>query len=52
MENEDGNPKDIDISMVDVFILIIQDNKYIKEICKSTNKCFLQVINKPILFYQ
>ena len=52
MENEDGNPKDIDISMVDVFILIIQDNKYIKEICKRTNKSFLPVINKPILFYQ
>ena len=52
MENEDGKPKDIDISMVDIFILIIQDNKYFNEICKRTNKSFLPVINKPILFYQ
>ena len=51
MENEE-KPKDIEISMVDIFILIIQDNKYMKEICKRTNKSFLPVINKPILFYQ
>ena len=52
MEGEEEKPKDIDISMVDIFILIIQDNKYMKEICKRTNKSFLPVINKPILFYQ
>lgn len=44
--------KDIDISMFDIFILIIQDNKYMKEICSRTNKSFIPVINKPILFYQ
>ena len=52
MDEEEEKPKDIDVSMVDIFILIIQDNKYMKDICKRTNKSFLPVINKPILFYQ
>ena len=52
MEEEEEKPKDIDVSMVDIFILIIQDNEYMTEICKRTNKSFLPVINKPILFYQ
>ena len=52
MIDEKEKPKDIDISMVDIFILIIQDNKYMKEICNRTSKSFLPVINKPILFYQ
>ena len=52
MEEEEIKPKDIDISMVDIFILIIQDNQKMKEICNRTSKSFLPVINKPILFYQ
>ena len=52
MEEKEEKPKDIDVSMVDIFILIIQDNEYMTEICKRTNKSFLPVINKPILFYQ
>ena len=52
LEVEEKKENNIDISMVDIFILIIQDSKYLKEICNRTNKSFLPVINKPILFYQ
>ena len=50
--NFSSKTKTIDISMVDVFILIIDDNNPVKEICSTKNKSFLPVINKPILFYQ
>ena len=44
--------KDIDISIVDVFILLINDTGPMKDICSTTKKSFLSVMNKPILFYQ
>ena len=44
--------KHINISLVDVFILIIDDTTLMKDICNKTKKSFLLVINKPILFYQ
>lgn len=50
--NFSSKNKTIDISIVDVFILIIDDNNPVKEICSTKNKSFLPVINKPILFYQ
>ena len=50
-ENSQKKLKNIDISIVDIFILIIPDSQYLKEICTSS-KSFLSVINKPILFYQ
>ena len=50
--NFSSKTKTIDISIVDVFILIIDDNNPVKEICSTKNKSFLPVINKPILFYQ
>ena len=51
-DEEEQKAKDIEISMVDIFIIIIQENKNMKEICNRTSKSFLPVINKPILFYQ
>jgi NDP-sugar pyrophosphorylase family protein len=44
--------KNIDISIVDVFILIIDDTTSMKDICNKKKKSFLPVMNKPILFYQ
>lgn len=44
--------KDIVISIVDVFILLINDTGPMKDICSTTKKSFLSVMNKPILFYQ
>ena len=44
--------KDIDISIIDVFILLIDDTGPMKDICTATKKSFLSVMNKPILFYQ
>ena len=44
--------KDIDISLVDVFILLIDDTGPMKDICTATKKSFLSIMNKPILFYQ
>lgn len=44
--------KDIDISIVDVFILLLDDISVMKDLCTSTKKSFLPVMNKPILFYQ
>ena len=44
--------KDIDISIVDIFILLIDDKNLMKEICDKTIKSFLPIMNKPILFYQ
>ena len=44
--------KNINISLVDVFIIINDDISNMKEICSTTNKSFLSVINKPIIFYQ
>ena len=51
MEQQE-KPKDIDISIVDIFILLVQNNKSMKQICTRTSLSFLQVINKPIIFYQ
>ena len=47
-----SSTKNINISLVDVFILIIDDTNLMKDICNKTKKSFLPVINKPILFYQ
>ena len=44
--------KNINISLVDIFIFINDDVSNMKEICSTTNKSFLPVINKPIIFYQ
>ena len=48
----DSKTKNIDISIVDVFILIIDDTTSMKDICNKAKKSFLPVMNKPILFYQ
>ena len=50
--NFSSKNKSIDISIVDVFILINNDINPLKEICTKTKKHFLPVFNKPILFYQ
>lgn len=44
--------KNIDVTLVDAFILINNDNNPMNEICSLTKKNFLPVLNKPILFYQ
>ena len=46
--------KNIDISIIDVFIILSDDinNINLKEICTNTKKSFLPVLNKPLLFYQ
>ena len=51
MEHKEKS-KDLDISIIDIFILLVQNNKYMKEICNRASLSFLQVLNKPILFYQ
>ena len=50
--DEEEKPKDIDISIIDIYILLVQNNKSMKPICTRTSLSFLQVINKPIIFYQ
>lgn len=44
--------KNIDISNVDVFILINNVTDDLKEICPGSSKSFLKVLNKRLLFYQ
>ena len=50
--NFSSKNKNINISIVDVFILITNDINPLKEICSTIKKNFLPVFNKPILFYQ
>ena len=47
-----SSSRDIDISIFDVFILLIDDITTMKDLCQITKKSFLPVMNKPILFYQ
>lgn len=44
--------KNIDISIFDVFIILLDDLNLMSDLCTLTKKSFLPVMNKPILFYQ
>lgn len=47
-----SDKRNIDISNIDIFILIQNVPEDMKEICPGNSKSFLKVINKRILFYQ
>ena len=44
--------KNIDISNIDIFILIQSVSEDMKEVCPGNSKSFLKVLNKRILFYE